>query len=340
MRGFWQRLIDEKIAQGEKLAVVAPMADVTDIAFRTMIAKYSKPHGPDVMWTEFVSANGLCSPGREVLKRDLEFTSLERPIVAQLFTSTPDTMREAARLCRELGFDGIDINMGCPDKSIEKQGAGAAHMKDWRLAQKVIRAAQEGAGDIPVSVKTRIGFNKIEFQEWLPKILECNIPTLTVHLRTRKEMSKVPAHWELMPEVVQLVRDITGPVSEGGTIVLGNGDIPSLQEGKEKAKESGCDGVMVGRGLFGTPWFFENPYNEDGTKKEEKTLEEKLRICVEHTELYEQKLGDIKSFAIMKKHFKAYIHGFDGAKELRAELMETTSAQEVREKIESFISKL
>ena len=169
VRGFWQNLIDEKISKGETLTVLAPMADVTDIAFRTMIAKYSKPHGPDVMWTEFVSANGLCSPGREVLKRDLEYGDIERPIVAQLFTAEPDKMREAAKLCRELGFDGIDINMGCPDKSIEKQRAGAAMMKDWRTAQKVIRAAQEGAGDIPVSVKTRIGFNKVEFMEWLPK---------------------------------------------------------------------------------------------------------------------------------------------------------------------------
>ena len=120
VRGFWQKLIDEKISQGDTLTVVAPMADVTDVAFRQMIAKYSRMHelggGPDVMWTEFVSANGLCSPGREVLKRDLEFSDIERPIVAQLFTAEPDKMREAAKLCRELGFDGIDINMGCPDK--------------------------------------------------------------------------------------------------------------------------------------------------------------------------------------------------------------------------------
>lgn len=331
-RGFWQRLVDEKLSQGETLTVVAPMADVTDVAFRAMIAKYSKPDGPDVMWTEFVSANGLCSLGREVLKRDLEFSEVERPIVAQIFTSTPDNMREAAKLCRELGFDGIDINMGCPDKGIEKQGAGAAHMKDWRLAQKVIRAAQEGAGDLPVSVKTRLGWNKVEFKEWLPKVLECNIPTLTVHLRTRKEMSKVDAHWELMEDVVKLVRDITGPLEEGGTIILGNGDIKSVTEGKEKAKQSGANGVMVGRGIFGTPWFFNESVFNKG-----KSVEERLRICVEHTKLYEKKLGDIKSFAIMKKHFKAYVNGFDGAKELRTELMECSDSKEVEEKISAFL---
>lgn len=336
VRGFWQRIVDEKLLKGESISVVAPMADVTDIAFRTMIARYSKPYGPDVMWTEFVSADGLNSVGREVLKRDLAFTDIERPIVAQLFTSTPENMRKAAALCRELGFDGIDINMGCPDKSIEKQGAGAAHMKDWRRAQEVIRAAQEGAGDMPVSVKTRIGYNKIEFMEWLPKILECNIPTLTVHLRTRKEMSLVPAHWELMPEIVKLVREMTGEVKDGGTILIGNGDVKSMVEGKRLAKESGCDGVMVGRGLFGTPWFFKDA---DKTRKVcgqdaegvRKTVEEKLRIMVEHTKLYEEKLGDIKSFSIMKKHFKAYVNGFDGAKELRVELMECENAKEVEE---------
>lgn len=334
VRGFWQYLIDDKILKGETLSVVAPMADVTDIAFRTMISRYSKPHGPDVMWTEFVSADGLNSPGREVLKRDLEFTDIERPIVAQLFTSTPENMKRAAALCKELGFDGIDINMGCPDKSIEKQGAGAAHIKDWKRAQEVIRAAQEGAGNLPVSVKTRIGYNKIEFIEWLPKILECNIPTLTVHLRTRKEMSLVDAHWDLMPEVVELVRSITGDVRDGGTIVLGNGDVKSVTQGKALAKTSGCDGVMIGRGIFGTPWFFDEEAYNTG-----KSIEERLGICIEHTKLYEEKLGDIKSFAIMKKHFKAYVHGFDGAKELRMELMECTNALEVEAKVNLFLKK-
>ncbi len=334
VRGFWQDLIDKKLVHGETITVVAPMADVTDIAFRTLISKYSKPHGPDVMWTEFVSADGLNSPGREVLKRDLEFTNIERPIVAQLFTSTPENMRKAAALCKELGFDGIDINMGCPDKSIEKQGAGAAHIKDWRRAQEVIRAAQEGAQGLPVSVKTRIGYNKVELEEWLPKILECNIPSLTVHLRTRKEMSLVDAHWDMMPEIVKLVREITGDVQDGGTIILGNGDVKSVTQGKQLARETGCDGVMVGRGIFGTPWFFnEEVYNAG------KSIKERLEICVEHTKLYEEKLGDIKSFAIMKKHFKAYVNGFDGAKELRVELMECSNAIQVEEKVQGFLKR-
>mgnify|MGYP003393737915 CR=1 FL=1 len=345
LRGFWQKLIDEKLLKGDTLSVLAPMADVTDSAFRTMIAKYSKPEGPDVMWTEFVSANGLASAGREVLKRDLEFGNEERPIVAQLFTADPENMKKAAILCRELGFDGIDINMGCPDKGIEKQGAGAAMIKDWRTAQAVIRAAQEGAPDLPVSVKTRLGFNKIEIMEWLPKLLECNIPVLTVHLRTRKDMSKVDARWEIMPEVVKLVRGMTGEVKGGGTIILGNGDVMSVDDGKEKSKKYGCDGVMIGRGIFGTPWLFsvENSQEygiENGEyRADTKSTEQKLRILVEHTKLFEEKLGDIKSFAIMKKHFKAYVNGFDGAKELRMELMECNNAKEVEEKVNLFLLK-
>ncbi len=341
VKGFWGREVREKILRGEKIYVVAPMADVTDQAFRFMIAKYSKPCGPDVMWTEFVSADGLCSQGREVLKRDLAFDERERPIIAQLFTSTPENMKKASALCRELGFDGIDINMGCPDKSIEKQGSGSAHMKDWKNAQAVIRSAQEGAQDIPVSVKTRIGYNKIEFMEWLPKILECGIPALTVHLRTRKEMSLVPAHWELMPEVVKLVRTMTGSVEEGGTILIGNGDVTSIVDGQEKAMKSGCDGVMIGRGLFGKPWFFNKDLAEhmEAFDNNREILKERLKVMVEHTKLYEEKLGDIKSFAIMKKHFKAYVHGFDGAKEFRTELMECENANEVEEKVKEWMDR-
>lgn len=330
IRGFWQKLIDEKLTKGETLSVLAPMADVTDSAFRSMIAKYGKP---DVTWTEFVSADGLASKGREILLHDLEFSSEERPIVAQLFTANPDTMYIAAKLCKELGFDGIDINMGCPDKSIEKQGAGAKLITTPRIAQEVIRAAQRGAEGLPVSVKTRIGFNKIEFMEWLPYILECDIPVITVHLRTRKELSLVPAHWELMQDITRLVREKTGTVAEGGTIVLGNGDVKNVSEGKKLAKETGCDGVMIGRGIFGTPWLF-----DEQTFLQGKSTKEKLCICVEHTHLFEEKLGDIKNFAIMKKHYKAYVNNFDGAKELRMELMECNSAQEVENIIISWLS--
>jgi tRNA-dihydrouridine synthase len=200
---FWQKL-------PKPFFVLAPMADVTDCAFREIIEKYSRHGevggGPDVFWTEFVSTDGLCSPGREVLLRDLEFSKKQHPIVAQLFGSNKETMFKASRLCAEKGFDGIDINMGCPDRSIEKQGAGASMIKTPELAKEIIQAAKEGS-NLPVSVKTRIGYNKIEWKEWLTHILEARPDALTIHLRTRKEMSLVPAHWELMPEIVTFIRE-------------------------------------------------------------------------------------------------------------------------------------
>jgi len=334
-KGFWAKL-------KKPIMVMAPMADVTDCAFRQIIAKYGKP---DVLWTEFVSADGLCSPGREVLKRDLEYGGGERPIVAQLFTSHPEKMREAAKLCRELGFDGIDINMGCPDKSIEKQGAGAAHMKNPERAKEVIRAAQEGAkgedgSAIPVSVKTRIGYNKDEIDTWIPALLSCGLPALTVHLRTRKEMSDVPAHWDLMKKVVA-----RHYFFHKETLVLGNGDAKDMQDGIEKVRESGADGVMYGRAIFGNPWLFKNIHlvkaaGDEPILNHVPSIKEKLEVMMEHTELYEKMLGDVKNFAIMKKHYKAYVNGFDGAKELRVRLMETSSAREVRGIVEGFLHTL
>lgn len=326
---FWQKL-------PKPFFVLAPMADVTDCAFREMIAKYSRhgeQHGgPHVFWTEFVSADGLCSPGREVLLRDLEFSENERPIVAQLFGSNPENMFKAAKLCAEKGFDGIDINMGCPDRSIEKQGAGAAMIKNPKLAQEIIKAAQDGSG-LPVSVKTRIGYNKVEWKEWLPYILEMKPAALTIHLRTRKEMSLVPAHWELMPQITEFVREKNKELGNEKMPILGNGDVVSVSHARGLAQMSNCDGVMLGRAIFGNPWLFDEVKNKDHI-----ILEEKFRVMLEHTKLFETKLGDIKSFAIMKKHYKAYVNGFDGAKELRVRLMEKENSQEIEEEIKAFLN--
>ncbi len=314
------------------MVVLAPMADVTDVVFRYMINKYGKP---DVTWTEFVSANGLMSPGREVLKRDLEYNEIERPIVAQLFTAEPVKMEGAVRLCAEMGFDGVDINMGCPDKSIEKQGAGAKMISTPKVAREVILAAQRGAirsdgTSIPVSVKTRIGFNRVEYKSWLPEILACKVPVLTVHLRTRKEMSKVPAHYELIDEICDLVKSISP-----STILIINGDIKNVAHANELHSKYNFDGAMIGRGVFGTPWLF----NRDKYMSD-KSLSERLEIMLEHTKLYEEKLGDIKSFAIMKKHYKAYVSGFDGAAELRARLFDCENYGEVEKVTREFLKEL
>ena len=301
---------------------LAPMADVTDTSFRAMFAKYGKP---DVFWTEFVSADGLCSPGRESLKIDLLFEENQRPIVAQLFTSDPKNMYKAGMLVKDLGFDGLDINMGCPDRKIEKQGCGCDMIRNPKAATAIIEAAMQTG--LPVSVKTRMGYNQDEIDSWIPTLLQTNIVALSVHLRTRKEMSKVPAHWEAMSRIVAL-RDTLAPK----TLLVGNGDVMDRADGEQKAQESGCDGIMIGRGMFGNPWLFNKKVSRSAVP-----IKKQLRVMVEHTKLFEEKLPT-KSFNLMKKHYKAYIEGFVGAKQLRMKLMdEAQNATDVEQIVDAFL---
>jgi len=312
MSNFWEKL-------NKPFFILAPMADVTDVAFRSMFAKYGKP---DVLYTEFVSADGLFLGGGHVLEKDLLYNENERPIVAQFFSKDTDLMKRAAELAVDRGFDGVDINMGCPAKVICNQGAGSAMIKDPEGAKEVIRAAKEGAnGKIPVSVKTRIGFNKNEIETWVPALLEEDIDVLILHARTRKEMSKVPADWSTIKRAVE-IRDEIGKK----TLIVGNGDVGSMEEARARVEETGCDGVMVGRGAYGNPWFFTG---------HTPTKEEKLEVMLEHTKLFEKLLGgdneEAKNFSIMKKHYKAYVSGWDGAKELRMKLMEANNSEELEE---------
>ncbi|MFZ2299712.1 MAG: tRNA-dihydrouridine synthase [Candidatus Moraniibacteriota bacterium] len=324
--GFWETL--EK-----PFFVLAPMANVTDAVFRRVIAKYGRP---DVTWTEFVSADGLCHPkGREALLRDLWFTEGERPIVAQLFTAHPDKMFEAATLVAGLGFDGIDINMGCPDKNVMKQGAGAACMKDPKRAQELIIAAREGTisfgRQLPISVKTRLGFNEDNLEALLPKLLEAQPAAITVHARTKKEMSKVPARWEQVKRAVEIAEACRPAGGGARTLIIGNGDVKDLRDAAEKINATGADGVMLGRAIFGNPWLFDK-------KKTIVTVAEKVRVALEHTKLFEEVWQDTKSFELMKKHYQAYINHFPQAKELRVQLMACHSADAVEKIIKKFLA--
>lgn len=314
MQSFWNQL-------PKPFFVMAPMADVTDTAFRQLVAKRG---APDVFWTEFVSADGLYHT-REIKKmKDAENplmgilakSDTERPIIAQIFSSKPDMIEYATKLVAELGFDGIDINMGCPDRAIEKQGAGAALVKNPKLAVNLIRAAQE-ASSLPVSVKTRIGYNSESLEGWLTAILEANPVAITLHLRTRKEMSLVPADWKLMKKAVE-IRNRVNPA----VLLIGNGDVQDLRDAREKVAESGCDGAMFGRAMFGNPWVFVGRENADTP------LAEKLAALIELAQSFE-KLVPRKNFSILKKHIKAFVTGFDGAADLRAKLMEVESASEI-----------
>lgn len=300
---FWQRL-------KKPIFVMAPMEDVTDAAFRRMFALYGKP---DVTWTEFTSADGLLlaqGVGKEKLMKKLEFSDSERPIVAQLFTADVERMEKAAALVQSLGFDGIDINMGCPDKKVEKQGCGSALIKTPERAKALIQAAKRGAPKLPVSVKTRAGYRSdTELTAWLTALLEEDIAVLTLHARTRKDLSLVPARWELVAQAVALRNALRKE-----TLILGNGDALSLADAREKVAATGCDGVMFGRALFGNPWLFTGHHASPV---------ERIDALIRHLELFNELLAAHTHYAVMKKHFKAYISGWDHAKEIRIALMDT-----------------
>lgn len=312
---------------------MAPMKDVTDVAFRSLVAKRGKP---DIFWTEFVSADGLyhtrevnkMSDDENPLMRDLQFGEDEHPIVAQIFSSNPEMISYATRFISGLGFDGVDINMGCPDRSIEKQGAGASLIKNPKLAREIIRVAKE-ASNMPVSVKTRVGYNKESLDEWLPVLLEAEPVAITLHLRTRKQLSLVGADWELMSKAVEIRNKINPNV-----LLIGNGDVKSVEEGKRLAEETGCDGIMIGRAVFGNPWIFSAG---GGPASGGAGLDEKLEALVELAQNFE-KITPQKNFSILKKHIKAFVTGFRGAADIRAKLMEAESADELEKIIAVYYS--
>ncbi len=316
--------------------VLAPMADVTDSAFRQIISKCGKP---DVFWTEFVSADGLCSSGRENLLHNLHFTEKERLIVAQLFGASPETIERASHLCHEMGFDGVDINMGCPDRAVCKQKAGAALSKNPLLAQDIIKAAKKGASGLPVSVKIRLGYDKNEIETWLPAILESRPAVVTIHARTKKEMSKVPARWENIKKSVE-INDLWAKEKFGKdwqkerSLIIGNGDVLDILDAKNKAEETGVDGVMLGRAVFGNPWLFDT-----SIRKEEISLEDKLEMLLKHAELFYETYGERKNFVTLRKHFGSYISNMRGAKAIRNRLVETNNLEDVRRVVQEVLRK-
>ena len=325
---FWQQL-------KRPFFILAPMADVTDMAFRQIITETGKP---DVFYTEFVSADGLASEkGRPKLLPHLKFGESERPIVAQFFGSQPENFYKCAQLAVELGFDGIDINMGCPASKIVKQTSGSGLILNPAQAQEIIRETKRGArstssgqADLPVSVKTRIGYNTIVTEEWISQLIEAKPDAIIVHGRTMKEMSKVPAHWDEIEKAGKLCR-------EAGIPIIGNGDVMSYQEGLEKAKQYNLDGIMIGRGIFHNPWFF-NP----AVNPHDKTPQERVELLKKHInnfiELWNPpEAGALKArnFDQMKRFIKIYINDFEGAKNFRDGLMKIKSAPELLEKLES-----
>lgn len=335
---------------------LAPMADVTDIAFRKLVAKYSRfgetGGGPDVFWTEFVSTDGLLSVGREKLIRDLEFASDEQPVVAQIFGATPEHFQKIAAECEAWGFAGIDINMGCPHQVICKQGAGSGMIQDPANARAAIMACKAGAPNTPISVKTRIGWSQDETETWIKSILETKPAVLTIHARTKKDMSKTDPKWSAVKRAVEM-RDEISPK----TLIIANGGIRTHTQGQEVVDATGCDGIMMGKAVFGNPWLFDKEKDHLSIP-----ITERLQVMLEHMDLFLAEIGDIgvgtekpelqfgerketlsimvpgKNFALLKKHFKAYCHGFPGAKDLRMQLMDAKNPDEIREIVANWLA--
>lgn len=311
MTNFWNDL-------PRPFFILAPMEAVTDVVFRHVVASAAKP---DIFFTEFTNASSYCSPqGAHSTRGRLAFTEDEHPMVAQIWGNKPEQFSQMTKGLAEMGYMGIDINMGCPDKAVVKGGSGSALIKQPELAAELIAAAKEGG--LPVSVKTRLGYsNTDEWKEWLAHILRQDVVNLTIHLRTRKEMSKVDAHFEMIPKIKKL-RDEIAPQ----TLLTINGDIRDRQHGEELVEKYGIDGVMIGRGVFTNPYAFET--TPQTHSKEE--LLELLRLQLDLHDKYSKELGERK-FEPLKRFFKIYVREFDGASELRDKLMHAKTTEEVRQ---------
>ena len=308
--------------------ILAPMDDVTDTVFRQIVHSCAPA---DIYFTEFVNVDGLQSPGRPKLLKKLRFTAGEGPLIAQLWGLKPENFEKTAReiadgsLAKELGlpkgqnFIGIDLNMGCPAKSEVNAGACSALIKNRPLAHEIIEATKRGAGDMKLSVKTRLGFSEVDLT-WHEFLLDHGLDMLTVHWRTRKEMSKVPAHWEYAEEIIKL-RDKIAPKTK----IVGNGDVITREQGEELASKYGLDGIMIGRGVFHDPYVF----GKNG-EWEITTKEQRIDLYKRHVELFKNTWQDgERPIHTLNKFCKIYINGFDGAKELREVLMSANSCDEL-----------
>lgn len=316
MANFWQTLPRPFLA-------FAPMDDVTDFVFREIVASYSKP---DVFFTEFTSVDGLFSAGRANVIRKFKYSEAQRPIVAQIWGKNPEYFYKAAQLIKEFNFDGVDINMGCPDRTIMRNGSGAGLVANYPLAREIVESVRAGCGDLALSVKTRLGRDSVIVDEWIGFLLGLGLDAIIIHGRTAKQMSKVPADWEQIGKAVKM-RDETAP----GTVIVGNGDIGSYREACLMQKNYEVDGVMIGRGIFMNPWVFEK-----SAVPRVHTRSEYTRILVNHLKLNHKTWGESRNYEIMKKYFKMYLRDFDGASQLRLRLMETKNYLEALQIIKDF----
>lgn len=309
--------------------MLAPLDDVSDTVFRQMIADCAVP---DIFFTEFVNVDGLQSPGRPKLLKKLRFDPSEKTLVAQIWGKNPANFRQTAAqiadgtFVKELGlppevnFVGVDLNMGCPDKTVVKNGACSALINNRELALEIIDATKEGLdGRLPLSVKTRLGFSEVDLT-WVEFLLKQRLNMLTIHGRTRKQMSKVPANWDQIGECRQL-RDKIAPE----TLIVGNGDVLNRRHGEELAEKYGLDGIMIGRGVFSDPYAF----SKDSPWKDQ-SKEQRIALYRKQVQLFKDTWqNNERPIHTLNKFCKIYINNFDGAKELREKLMQARQTEEL-----------
>ncbi|MCD8793367.1 tRNA-dihydrouridine synthase [Staphylococcus gallinarum] len=302
--------------------ILAPMEDVTDIVFRHVVSEAARP---DVFFTEFTNTESFCHPeGVHSVRGRLTFSEDEQPMVAHIWGDKPEHFREMSIGMAEMGFKGIDLNMGCPVANVASKGKGSGLILRPETAAEIIQAAKSGG--LPVSVKTRLGYYDIEeWRDWLKHVFEQDIANLSIHLRTRKEMSKVDAHWELIAEIKKL-RDEIAP----NTLLTINGDIPDRKTGLELAEKYGIDGVMIGRGIFHNPYAFEK-------EPREHTSKELLGLLRLHLALFNKYSKDeLRQYKPLRRFFKIYVRGMRGASELRHQLMQTQTTDEAIALLDEF----
>lgn len=316
MGNFWNKLKH----QTQPILVFAPMDGVTDYVFREIIAETAKP---DVFFTEFTNTDALLSKGYEKNIQRLKYSEKQRYIVAQIWGLYPKNFYKIAKMVKDLGFDGIDINTGCPDRSVMKMGSGAMLIKNPHLVEEIINATKEGASGIPVSIKTRIGVESLVTESWITFLLEQKLDAITIHARTASELSNVPAHWEEIAKAVKLRDQMSLD-----TVIIGNGDILSIAEAVKVSSKYGVDGVMIGKGVFQNPWVFERIPKIH-------SIQESMHLLLKHTKLYCDTNPEKYKFALLKKYFKIYVRSFNGADHLKKQLMATNNFKEVEKLVQN-----
>lgn len=306
MTNFWQKLPKPFVA-------LAPMEDVTDYIFREVVSKYLPR--PDVMFTEFTNVEALNSEGFEKTIPRFKFSEKQRPIVAQIWGLNPENYYKTAKMIVDLGFDGIDINMGCPDRAVVKIGACSALINNQPLAKEIIVATKEGAKNLPVSVKTRLGLKETITEKWIVFLLEHKLDAITIHGRTSKQMSDVPANWQEITKAINIRNKISPD-----TLLIGNGDVKNYNHGIELANKYMLDGAMIATGMLENPWAFDK-------NNKPRNLQDNIDVLIRHLNLYKNK-SNAKHYDVIKKFYKMYINNFDGVSKLRAKLMATRTVEE------------